>query len=147
MLLHACRTVEEGAGVPQGLDRAAFAKADADEDGALSPEELARYLHREALAEFDLSGDGLITAEEWALAKPSAGENDPLFREIDANGDGHIAEEEAVAYLMGLEGFLQAFERLDRDGDGKLDWREVKSAEPEVWQIGIFSGSEEPTGD
>jgi len=140
----ACRTVEEAAAAPKGLDRAAFLSADLDGDESLSPEELARHLHREALAEFDLDRDGSISAREWALAKPSAGESDPLFHAIDADGDGRITEDEAVAYLLGLDGFMEAFDKLDADGDGRLQWREIRRAEAEAWRIGLFAGGETP---
>lgn len=133
-----CRTLDEQTS-PNAIDPTTFAMADRNDDGKLSPEELARYRHREALAEFDLNGDNLISSSEWAAAKPSAGEQDEHFNRLDKDGDGHVAESEAVLFVTEHVSFSDIFEKLDRNSDEHLHWEELAQGEPDSFNITLFS--------
>lgn len=136
-ILQGCRTVEsENQGA---MDQPTFTMADRNDDGKLSKQELAEHKHKEALAEFDLNNDNLISASEWASAKPSAGERDEHFNQLDKNGDGHIAREEAVLFVAEHVSFSDIFENLDKNGDDHLHWEEFAEAEPDSVNITLFS--------
>lgn len=92
-----------------------FDAADADGDGAVTPEEIETY--RAALvAEVDTSGDGALSIEEFDTLYRSLTRARMVdaFQRLDADGDGQIAPEE-------MERRVARFvERMDRDGDGTL---------------------------
>ncbi|WP_299772535.1 hypothetical protein [uncultured Tateyamaria sp.] len=92
-----------------------FDAADADSDGAVTPEEIETY--RNALvAEVDASGDGALSIEEFDTLYRSLTRSRMVdaFQRLDADGDGQIAPEE-------MERSVARFvERMDRDGDGTL---------------------------
>ncbi len=134
-----CRTLENSEAESTIIDQTAFSEADADNDGNLSREELATHLHAEALAEFDLNEDNHISSEEWALAKPSAGAQDPFFLQLDKNGDGKVSREEAVLYITSNERFNASFEELDTNGDSLLDWEEFSANDPASFNFVLFS--------
>ena len=84
---------------------ARFAAADADGDGALSPEELiameeaileeARLARAAAVVtRMDDNGDGLLQAGELEARTPRIA---PLFDELDTDGDGGISQAEMEA--------------------------------------------------
>jgi len=126
------------------MDQATFALADTNSDGKHSPEELARHLHREALAEFDLDSDGDISADEWAVTKPSADTDDAHFHQLDGDGDDRVSEKEAVAFITGDSRFRERFERLDENEDEHLYWEEYATAEPETARFTLFAIEERP---
>ncbi|WP_227269550.1 EF-hand domain-containing protein [Roseobacter weihaiensis] len=92
-----------------------FDEADADSDGAVTPEEIETY--RAALvADVDASGDGALSIEEFDTLYRSLTRARMVdaFQALDADGDGQIAPEE-------MERRVARFvERMDRDGDGTL---------------------------
>ena len=135
--LGACQTLESENNA--AMDQASFAMADSDDDGKLSKTELAKHQHKEALAEFDLNNDGLISSSEWASAKPSAGENDKHFNQLDKNGDGHIAQDEAILFVSEHVSFSDIFEKLDKNSDSHLHWEEFAEAEPDTINLTLFS--------
>ncbi|MCV3273077.1 EF-hand domain-containing protein [Roseobacter sinensis] len=95
--------------------RDVFDAADADGDGAVTPEEIEAY--RTALVtEVDASGDGALSIEEFDTLYRSLTRSRMVdaFQRLDANGDGQIAPEEMDRRVARL------VERLDRDGDGIL---------------------------
>ena len=135
--LPGCQTMESE-NTP-AMDQPTFAIADQNEDGKLSKTELAEHKHQEALAEFDLNNDNLISAEEWASAKPSAGENDEHFNQLDKNGDGNVTKDEAVLFVTEHVSFSDIFEDLDKNSDDHLHWEEFAEAEPDSVNITLFS--------
>jgi len=50
------------------------------------------------LGEFDLNGDGFLTADEWE----DTGGGTKTFEEADANADGNIGEDELAAVMGGM---------------------------------------------
>ncbi|WP_176556119.1 EF-hand domain-containing protein [Rubellimicrobium rubrum] len=88
-----------------------FAAADADGDGALSPEELIALedaireevrLARAArgVERMDDNGDGLLQAEELEARSPRLA---PIFDELDTDGDDGISLDELAAGRLGHE--------------------------------------------
>ena len=137
--LPGCRTMDNSEAKATIIDPAAFAGADSNADGKLSQEELAGHLHKEALAEFDLNEDSHISAQEWALAKPSAGDEDPFFNRLDKDGNGKVAREEAILYITEHVQFGDSFSDLDRNGDFHLHWEEFTANEPTSVRFVLFS--------
>ena len=140
--LPGCRTMNSSGAEATTIDQAAFAGADSNADGKLSQEELAGHLHKEALAEFDLNEDNHISAQEWALAKPSAGDDDPFFNRLDKDSDGTVAREEAILYITEHVQFGDSFSDLDRNGDFHLHWEEFTANEPASVRFVLFSVKE-----
>ncbi|MEM1444020.1 MAG: hypothetical protein AAGF67_16855 [Verrucomicrobiota bacterium] len=141
--LTSCRTIEEKSLAPKKMTQAEYATADSDGDGKLTKEEAATYLHREALAEFDLDDDSQISKKEWAAARPSAGEDDPAFQALDQDGDGQVTEEEAVEFLLENEAFLDPFEKLDTNDDDNLLWEEIEAGDSALFQMPFLLASKE----
>ena len=139
LTLPGCRTMDSSEAEATIIDQAAFAGADSNADGKLSQEELAGHLHKEALAEFDLNEDNYISAQEWALAKPSAGDDDPFFNKLDKDRDGKVAQEEAIVYINEHIQFGDSFSELDQDGDFHLHWEEFAENEPASVNFVLFS--------
>ena len=140
--LPGCRTMDSSKAKAAVIDPAAFAGADSNADGKLSREELAGHLHKEALAEFDLNEDSHISAQERALAKPSAGDDDPFFNRLDKDSDGKVAREEAILYITEHVQFGDSFSDLDRNGDFHLHWEELAENEPASVSFVLFSVKE-----
>ena len=140
--LSGCRTMDSSEAKATIIDPAAFAGADSNADDKLSQEELAGHLHKEALAEFDLNEDSHISAQEWALAKPSAGDDDPFFNRLDKDSDGKVAREEAILYITEHVQFGDSFSDLDRNGDFHLHWEELAENEPASVSFVLFSVKE-----
>lgn len=135
-----CRTLEEEDRVASTFDQPGFAKADMDANGKLSPAEIARYKHEEALAEFDLNRDNYISEEEWnATQMAPPGTEDEHFNRLDKNGDGKIAEEEAILFITEHVSFKDAFKDLDQNGDEHLHWEEYAAGEPGSLNFTLFS--------
>ncbi len=139
LALASCRTMDEDLVDPSSMTQADFATADLDSDGKLTMKELATFQHREALAEFDLDSDGNISAKEWAVARPSAGEDDPHFKALDQNSDRMISEKEAVGFITKHQGFTEQFDDLDENADSALHWEEVDAGAPDSLKVNLFS--------
>lgn len=121
------------------MDQASFAHVDIDGDGRVSLNDLAKYKHREGLAEVDTDGDKTISIAEWKAAKPSDTANDEQFRRLDKNDDKQIAEEEAVEFLLQHSTFPAAFKAMDRDADGFLLWEEYAAGDPSTLDVMLFA--------
>lgn len=139
LLLAGCVTTEEEMAEQGRLDQAAFGRADHDGDGKVSSSELAKHMHREALAEFDLNSDGFISNEEWRVTHQNPELSDEPFNRMDGDGDGRIGEDEAVRFITGHLRFKEAFKELDQDGDGHLHWEEYADGEEGALNISLFS--------
>lgn len=137
LLLAGCQTMETGE--PAAIDAPTFAIADTNDDGKLSRTELAHHKHKEALAEFDLNNDGMISSSEWSSAKPSAGEQDEHFNQLDKDGNGQVTQEEAVLFVSEHVSFSDMFEELDKNDDNHLHWEEFAEAEPDSVNVTLFS--------
>jgi Ca2+-binding EF-hand superfamily protein len=115
-----------------GASSAILAALDADRDGELSADEIAKA--SESLKKLDRNGDGNITPRE--LAPPVQGvpgqrprpEADRAEREAmlarlkmqDANGDGKLSRDEITAGRL-----KDNFEQVDRNSDGFIDEQEM----------------------
>ncbi len=135
----ACRTIDGPKPFAAGIDRTSFIKADTDTDGKLSQTELAIHLHEEALAEFDLNDDRLISAAEWAAAKPSASEEDGHFNLLDKDTNGKVDQDEAVLYITEHVKFGDSFKEIDQNGDFHLHWQEFIENDPTSVDFVLFS--------
>ena len=87
-LLAGCVATEEEMARDKTLDQAAFGRVDRDGDGKVSKSELAKHMHREALAEFDLNNDNFISGEEWRVTHQNPEMSDEHFNRLDNDGDG-----------------------------------------------------------
>ena len=134
-----CRTVENEEPAMGEFDQESFSKADEDSDGKVSHQELARYKHREALAEFDLNRDNYISAAEWNATQMKPGEEDEHFNRLDKNDDGQVSEDEAVLFITEHVSFQNSFKDLDANGDMHLHWEEYAAGEPGALNITLFS--------
>lgn len=137
--LSSCVTTEEELAQQSGMDQAAFGRTDADGDGKVSQRELAKHMHREALAEFDLNGDNYISMEEWSSTHQNPELTDEHFNRLDKDGDGHVREEEAVKFITEHVSFGNAFKKLDKNGDNHLHWEEYADGEKGSLNITLFS--------
>jgi Ca2+-binding EF-hand superfamily protein len=99
----------------------------------------AAALWQELLKRADKDGDGKISKEEFAAARPGGAEPVPdvLFGKIDADSDGFIDESEsaaAVRHMYRGRGHpggispMKLFEEADTDADGQISKSDFKSA-------------------
>ncbi len=139
LLLTGCVTTEEEMAEGRALDQAAFGRADHDGDGKVSKSELARHMHREALAEFDLNNDNFISNEEWRVTHQNPELTDEHFNRLDKDGDGRVGEDEAVKFITEHVSFGDAFKELDQNGDLHLHWEEYADGEEGILNISLFS--------
>lgn len=103
-----------------------FNWADADDDGALGPDEITA-LRMRGFDRADADGDGVVSsAEQAAVAERAqrratqarlAGET--RFDQFDADGDGSVTRAE---YRNGPTPF---FSLIDADGNGRIDRQEL----------------------
>jgi Ca2+-binding EF-hand superfamily protein len=115
--------------------------ADADGDGKISKDELAKLADK--FGELDRNNDGTLDLSELMggpppgigrpeMQRPDGTPNtrpvaggpgsNPFFARMDANGDGKISKDEAPDRLK------ENFDRMDRNSDGFLTQEEMQSA-------------------
>jgi len=139
MALSACVTTEEEMAESGLLDQASFEVADQDGDGRLSNVELAKHMHQEALAEFDLNNDNCISLHEWSATRQEPEADNEAFSQLDEDGDGEFREDEAIGYITEQADFEAAFKQLDLDGDDLLVWEEYENGQSIILNISLFS--------
>ncbi|NLT70496.1 MAG: hypothetical protein GXX91_07350 [Verrucomicrobiaceae bacterium] len=141
VLFSSCRTIEPEPEEPGVMDQATFALADLDGDGKVSQQEMAKFKHREGLAEFDLDSNQQISLSEWQAAKPSAPDTAEIFHRLDRDGDGEITEDEAVESILESAPFVEGFRLMDTNGDGHLHWEEYLAGDGASLNATLFSGA------
>lgn len=134
--------------LPPEARRAIFQSHDADKDGKLNPEEMAKAREefrekemahrRELMARFDKDKDGKLSEEERRAMREAWQEHlkdskDDLRQKFDKNGDGKIDEAERAAAERELrqkwqERRQEILRRFDKDGDGVLNEEEKEAA-------------------
>jgi len=90
-----------------------FAAADANRDGAVTREEMARWLTRRHADRARRAG---ITIDQARFV------TDRFFGEMDRNGDGRVTRVEARRVAAA------SFRRLDANGNGRIDPAERRKA-------------------
>ncbi len=106
-----------------------FAVVDADQNGTVTPEELATYRAAQVTA-LDTNSDGFLSAEELtamqsaAAAERAARKAAHLTAELDTNADGQLSTAELIAKPVPEN----AFGRADTNADGVLDQTEATAA-------------------
>lgn len=116
---------------------ARFDRLDANKDGVLAPDELARGGRhggrgRRSFSRMDTNGDGQISLDEFQAAHPQAPAD--LFTKLDTNKDGQLSPDE----LRGMRAAAAAamrqkmLERLDTDQDGSVSLAELQAVRPSV---------------
>ncbi|OYW12610.1 MAG: hypothetical protein B7Z55_18145, partial [Planctomycetales bacterium 12-60-4] len=123
---------------PRGRGPVLFGMLDADRNGVLSKDELAKVV--DMFSELDKNKDGNLDPSELFGPPPggpemAAGLNmrrpeggrpgadigaNAIFARMDTNGDGKISKDEAP------ERMREGFARMDRDGDGFLTQEELR---------------------
>ena len=126
----------------------AFQRVDSDGDGSITKAEYDRVSARmaerleagardgdrrgwrfwrgrkgaERMTQYDMNGDGNVTAEELAAARAA------LFSNADANADAALTldEFESVWVRMSEGRMVRMFQRLDRDGDLNITQAEIE---------------------
>ena len=139
-LLASCKTIETEPGETGLIDQPTFALIDLDNDGKVSPSEMAKHQHQEGIAEFDLDDDKQISAAEWKAAKPSTAANNEDFTRLDLKKDGNLNEDEAVLSITGHAPYREAFKKMDTNGDGHLHWEEYVKGDRASLNVTLFSG-------
>ncbi len=106
-----------------------FTAADANQDGNVSPEELAAY-RAARLTAIDANNDGIVSTEELtasqsaAEAERAARKAARLVANLDADADGQLSTAELLAKPVPPE----AFGRADTNADGVIDQAEATTA-------------------
>jgi len=115
-----------GAGRPSEMVDTLFS-FDVNKDGKLSKEEVPERMQG-IFARADADNDGILTREELTKAtatqerRGERGDGPPpdlIFRALDANQDGALSEAE-------IAGSLAALRTLDKNGDGTLASEEIR---------------------
>lgn len=130
-------------GPPPGGD-VLFRTLDADDDGALSNDELAKAA--DALKKLDKDGDGKVTRRELFPPREGGGPEgsdrpapEQLIRRLmagDKNNDGKLSREELPERLQ------RGFDRLDANGDASVSADELKSGLERLREAGGGRGAE-----
>jgi Ca2+-binding EF-hand superfamily protein len=136
LALHAHAGMDRRAGLPMAP---VFASADANDDGAVTREELRTFV-REQVSAMDADGDGSVSEDEFedALAERRQAMIEARFQQLDANGDGALSPEEfrqarSTAPARALGGRRAddrgewLFYRLDANDDDTLQTLEATS--------------------
>lgn len=115
------------AGNASAQDRADFATLDANDDGALSLEELqnagaARFAVADADGDGALSLDEMVAQAENRSAERVAKRAERVIARMDANDDGVLTLEEMQRSRA--DRAERMFERADADGDGAISAEE-----------------------
>lgn len=122
-----------GAGM-RGVD---FETLDRTGDGLLTAEDVA--LAAEArFAAIDTDGDGQVTEAEFlaGVAARSEERAAAMFARLDADGDGVLSRDVLEARGQRGGGFERMIERFDADGDGGLSAEEFETARAEMREHG-----------
>lgn len=112
-----------------GMGEDYFKKADANNDGALTKEEMAAA-RMERLGAADTDKDGFISASELtehriAMMRANQDKQFAHFSErFDANKDGKVSTDEIKAFEPPF------FDKADANKDGKISLEEMKAAHP-----------------
>jgi Ca2+-binding EF-hand superfamily protein len=138
-LLSSCRTIEPAPEESGLIDQSTFALIDLDGDGKVSPVEMAKFKHREGLAEFDLDNDKEISLAEWKAAKPSAPDAAAGFHRLDRDASGKVTEDEAVLSIIEFSNYRDGFHLMDTNGDGHLHWEEYAAGDGASLDVTLFS--------
>ncbi|MCV6584347.1 MAG: EF-hand domain-containing protein [Marinibacterium sp.] len=110
--------------------RASFAELDANNDGALTPDEMKAH-HAGRFEATDTDGDGLLSVEELMIrtSKDAEARVQAMIARFDANKDGMLSRDELPA--PGAKHEKRAnrfFEKADADGNGALSQEEFDTA-------------------
>jgi Ca2+-binding EF-hand superfamily protein len=100
---------------------ARFAEKDANKDGKLERTEVPR-MPDEMFKRLDANNDGALTPDELAAKGARFAEHaQKRFQHEDANGDGAISQDEVIAAVD------KRFARMDKNGDGVLTQDELRA--------------------
>lgn len=116
---------------------ARFDRLDANKDGVLTPDELARGKRggprgQRQFSRMDTNGDGQISPGEFSAALPNAPAD--LFTKLDTNKDGQLSPDELRGLRRQMATVMRQkmIERLDTDHNGSLSLAELQAAYPKM---------------
>ena len=116
---------------------ARFDRLDANKDGVLTPDEMARGKRRgppgqRQFSRMDTNGDGEISSSEFSAAHPNAPAD--LFSKLDTNKDGQLSSSELRGLRQQMATVMRqkTIERLDTNHDGSLSLAELQAAYPNM---------------
>ncbi len=120
LALAAPAMAQDGRGFGPGM---VFSELDLDGDGALTLQEMQGAAEGR-WARADADDDGLVTRDELIAQAMAQAETriDQMFERADTDGDGAIstAEIEAMREARRVARMERMFERVDADGDGNV---------------------------
>ena len=102
-----------------------FTTADADQSGAITPNEFDTYMKQAVFEEIDANKDGGVTIEEWTVANPGAATS--KFKRVDADGDGSITRAEGDVAFDRKGNLPKLFKKIDSDANGGIDRPEAEA--------------------
>ncbi|MBE1290393.1 MAG: calcium-binding protein [Rhodobacteraceae bacterium] len=112
---------------------AIFAALDADRNGQVTAEELARMPEARFAAQ-DTNGDGMLDAQELSasLQARMADRVDRMIGDLDLDGDGLLSQSEMMGGRDQHEGrgepnFNRMLSRMDSNGDGSISLEEFSA--------------------
>ena len=98
-------------------------RADLNEDGKISIEELNQALVKAVFEAADENGDGSVTFEEWKQVFPKTTKRE--FMAHDLGKSGAFTLKEAQAYCKKHKTFDKLVGKVDSNGDGIIDKEEA----------------------